>query len=361
METIRQQLARLQAQFAALSASQRMLATSLLAIMVMTLIWWAKYAGTAEMEPVSAQPMTGEELVAIQTKLSAVNIPNIASGANILVPADRKVQAIAVLASEKMLPRDNKGGFEDIISKLSPFDSESTKQKVWNAGLQQNLEQIICAMPGVDTCRVIIDPTSRERIEGSVYPSASVAVRMHPPSKGDAKLADAIGYLVSGSNSALNKSRVNIVIEGKPFPLLDRSENPLAASGDIAERQAAEESRYEQKIAKALSNFGDVIATVRVKIDVVSSQTTEKSYPEVKSKELSIEQNNPESSTPVPGGGEPGAGANTGASLPGAGAGAGASGNSTTTEERSKTQMQNFASEKLEKTDKPAGQSNVVS
>ena len=267
-----------------------MLATSLLAIMVMTLIWWAKYAGTAEMEPVSAQPMTGEELVAIQTKLSAVNIPNIASGANILVPADRKVQAIAVLASEKMLPRDNKGGFEDIISKLSPFDSESTKQKVWNAGLQQNLEQIICAMPGVDTCRVIIDPTSRERIEGSVYPKASVLVRMRPPNKGDAKLADAVGDLVSGSNSALNKSRVNIVIDGKPFPLLDRSENPLAASGDIAERQAAEESRYEQKIAKALSNFGEVIATVRVKIDVVSSQTTEKSYPDVKSKESSIEQ-----------------------------------------------------------------------
>src|SRR5207244_749935 len=122
---------------------------------------------------------------------------------------------------------------------------------------------------------------------------------------------------------------------------------------------AAEESRYEQKVVKALSNFGEVIATVRVKIDVVSMQTTEKSYPEVKSKELSIEQSNSESSTPTPGGGEPGAGANTGASLQGAGAGAG--GNSTTTEERTKTQMQNFASEKIEKTEKPSGQSNVVS
>src|SRR5437867_7917484 len=121
METIRLQLARMQTQFAALSASQRMLATSLVAIMVMTLIWWAKYAGTSEMEPVSAQPMSGEEMVAIQAKLSAVNIPNLASGSNILVPAERRVQAIAVLASEKMLPRDGKGGFEDIISRLSPF------------------------------------------------------------------------------------------------------------------------------------------------------------------------------------------------------------------------------------------------
>src|SRR5262245_10065341 len=127
MEVLRQQFARIQQQFAALSASQKMLATSLVAIMVMTLLWWAKYAGSAEMEPISTSPMTGEEMAAIQTKLSASGIPHTSSGTSILVPAERKLQVVAILTSEKILPRDGNGSFEDILSKLSPFDSEATK------------------------------------------------------------------------------------------------------------------------------------------------------------------------------------------------------------------------------------------
>jgi flagellar biosynthesis/type III secretory pathway M-ring protein FliF/YscJ len=357
MEVIRQQFARMQAQFAALSASQRMLATSLVAIMVMTLVWWAKFAGSAEMEPVSSLPMSGEELVAIQSQLTAANIPTVVSGASILVPVERKVQAIAILASEKMLPHDGKGGFQDIISKLSPFDSEATKQKLWNVGLQQNLEQIICAMPGVDTCRVIIDATSREKVEGSVRPSASVAIRMRPPQKPERKLAEAIGYLVSGANAELSKSRVKVVIDGKPFLLQDREDEALGGGAEIAERQAAEEQRCEKKIVQALTNFGDVVATVSVKIDIVSSRTTETSVTDVKAKPVQSETESTETSAPAPGGGEPGTGANTGLSL----ATLPSADKQTSNQERSKESFQNFPSQKVENKEKPSGQPTIVS
>src|SRR5205085_3383213 len=99
-EILKQQFARIQQQFAALSASQKMLATSLVAIMVMTLVWWAKFAGTSEMEPISSKSMSSEESAAIQTKLSAANIPSTISGSAILVPVERKLQAIALLTSE---------------------------------------------------------------------------------------------------------------------------------------------------------------------------------------------------------------------------------------------------------------------
>src|SRR5262245_17388889 len=123
MEKFRLQLARIQQQFAALTASQRMLVSALVAIMVMTLLWWAKYAGTAEMEAVTTAAVGPEELLAIQQKLNSADIANIVSGSSIMVPAERKIQAIALLASERMLPRDGAGGFEDIIKNISAFDS----------------------------------------------------------------------------------------------------------------------------------------------------------------------------------------------------------------------------------------------
>src|SRR5438876_4529377 len=215
MDLLRQQFARIQQQFAALSASQKMLATSLVAIMVMTLVWWAKFAGTAEMEPISSKSMSSEESADIQTRLSAANIPSAISGSTILVPSEHKLQAIALLTSEKMLPRDDGGGFEEVISHISAFESEATKQKMWNIALQQNLRQIICAMPGVQNCQVLIDPISVERVEGSVQPTAAVHVWMKPARSGERKLADSIAYLISGSNAHMTKSNVHVVIDGK--------------------------------------------------------------------------------------------------------------------------------------------------
>ena len=55
MDFLKTQLERLQAQFALLTASQKMLSVSLVAIMVMTLAWWSRYAGTAEMQPLLEQ------------------------------------------------------------------------------------------------------------------------------------------------------------------------------------------------------------------------------------------------------------------------------------------------------------------
>ncbi|HMO27103.1 MAG TPA: hypothetical protein PKB10_12630, partial [Tepidisphaeraceae bacterium] len=69
MDTLRQQLLRIQQQLNGLSASQKMLTASLLAIMVMTILWWARYAGTAAMEPLLDQSMTAEEIARIKPLL----------------------------------------------------------------------------------------------------------------------------------------------------------------------------------------------------------------------------------------------------------------------------------------------------
>ena len=58
MDFLKAQLARLQHQFDQLTASQKMLSVSLVAIMVMTLLWRGRYAGQPEMEPLLSIPLS---------------------------------------------------------------------------------------------------------------------------------------------------------------------------------------------------------------------------------------------------------------------------------------------------------------
>src|SRR4051812_39711831 len=159
MDLIKKQLDRIQQQLAGLSASQKMLTASLVAIMVMTFVWWGRYAGSAEMEPVVNQSLGADEMQSVRRVLKAENIEFSAVGDRIMVPAEKKEEAIAALALENALPRDSSGSFEDVLTNISPFTSPQMADKITNNALQQNLARIISKMRGVADAHVIIDPT----------------------------------------------------------------------------------------------------------------------------------------------------------------------------------------------------------
>jgi len=94
MDFLKVQLARLQQQFNLLTASQKMLAVSLVAIMLMTAAYWGRYASTAEMEPVVDMDFPPEDLARITANLRGRQIPFTAQGSKILVPADRKYEVL---------------------------------------------------------------------------------------------------------------------------------------------------------------------------------------------------------------------------------------------------------------------------
>lgn len=360
MDVLKQQLTRLQQQLAALSASQKMLSVSLVAIMVMTLIWWARYAGAPEMEPLLNQSLTADDLVRMRARLDGARIDYRVSGDRILVGADRQYEALALLASEQLLPRDTSNGFNDIIAKMNPFQSQQMNQELWNVGKQTALEQIIRTMPGVAAAKVMLTPTSERRIGGNIEPTASVAITMRSGSVRSRKLAEATADLVVGSVAGLKRNRVSVIMDGVTVPVADREGNPLAVSGDVSEHQAAAEHYFQEKVERALGYFqGGVIVSVFVKVDIEAKRTQEKSFPRVDQKETSLKSETTESTPGSPGGGgEPGAAANMAMALQGTGSGGTGA---TATTEKTETTFQNYAHEKLENTDKPAGTATPVS
>src|SRR5687768_8011739 len=118
MDFVKAQLARVQQQLSGLNSSQKMLTGAMVTIMVMTLLWWGKYAGTAEMEPILNQPFAEEDIARISADLASKGITYKVTGDKILVPADRRFEVLAHLGYQQLLPRDTKNGFDEIIGKM---------------------------------------------------------------------------------------------------------------------------------------------------------------------------------------------------------------------------------------------------
>ncbi len=146
MDFLKTQLKRIQQQLAGLGATQKMLAAALLVIMVMTLYWWAGFAGKPEMEVVLDQSMTADDIAVITTRLRSQNISYKVVGDRIQVPSDRKMEVLADLGYAQLLPRDTKNGMDNLISRISPFASNRQQEEVWNQLKQTALAQITAPM-----------------------------------------------------------------------------------------------------------------------------------------------------------------------------------------------------------------------
>src|SRR5256885_9502148 len=133
MDFLKSQFARLQQQFNQLNASQKMLSVALLAIMGMTLVMWGRYAGTAEMEPLLDQDLSGEDLGKITLDLKGRGIPYTTNGNRILIPADRKYEVIASLGYDQALPKDTSSAFTELMAKMdNPLNSPEKTAMIQN-------------------------------------------------------------------------------------------------------------------------------------------------------------------------------------------------------------------------------------
>ncbi|MGH7179630.1 MAG: hypothetical protein ACREJC_19805, partial [Tepidisphaeraceae bacterium] len=132
MDAFKAQLSRIQEQLGSLSASQKMLTASLIAVMVLTLMWWGRYAATAEMEPLLDQSLKGDAISQITARLSSRGVRYRVDGDRVLVSADRRAEALGDLGYQQLLPADTSGSYDEILKRVSPWDSQSNSDAIRN-------------------------------------------------------------------------------------------------------------------------------------------------------------------------------------------------------------------------------------
>lgn len=313
MDAIKAQLLRIQQQLAGLSASQKMLTASLVVIMIMTMFYWSRYAGTSEMDVLLDQSLSPDEISQIKTALASKGIKYEVTGDRILVPADRKFEAIADLGFMQLLPRDMKSGFDEIVDKMSPLDSESKSSQMWNRARERSLSMIISRWPGVKNAMVMIDGAKKLSPVRPVEPTASVDVTLKPGEEPSKHLGEAVVNLVHGAQAGLKRENIRVNINGRPYKAPDPN-NPFSGSdGSILEQQANWEEYYKRKIAEQIQYVPGVYATVSVELktstDIINQKTVDpKNTVSVPTQETTQTEENMQSAPA----GEPGVATNVG-------------------------------------------------
>jgi flagellar biosynthesis/type III secretory pathway M-ring protein FliF/YscJ len=274
METLKAQLLKIQQQLGGLTISQKMLTASLVAIMVMTIVWWAHYAGTSETEPVLDQALSAADMGRIQQSLTQGGIPAKIVNDRVVVPAERKLEAVALLAYSDALPNNIYAAWDEIAAKMSPWDPDSKQKSLQNQAKERFMSTMFSSFfPGVASATVMINPVSEQRLSGSRDPSASVVIKTRQGTSVDnKKLAGSVSATVASAVSGLMPTHVTVIINGVRQRVQDDSS---AQASDVYEQTAEQEKRR----AELIESFypGAVVAVVG-HIDTQSETRTETTY-----------------------------------------------------------------------------------
>jgi flagellar biosynthesis/type III secretory pathway M-ring protein FliF/YscJ len=295
METLKAQLLKIQQQLSGLTVSQKMLTASLVAIMVMTIVWWARYAGTAETEPVLDQALSAADMGRIQQSLTQGGIPAKIVNDRVVVPSERKLEAVALLAYSDALPNNIYAAWDEIAAKASPWDSDSNRKQLQNQAKERFMSAMFSSFfPGVASATVMINPVNEHSLSGSHDASASVVIKSREGMSVDKKkLANSVAATVASAVSGLTPPHVTVIINGVRQRIQDDSS---AQAADVYEQTAEQEKRISDKIE---GMYPGAVVALSVHIDTVSERRTETSYDQDKSVVLAQSTKTQSESTPT--------------------------------------------------------------
>ncbi len=365
MDVVKAQLDRIKQQLAGLSATQRMLVGTLVAIMVLTLLYWGRYAGNPEMVPVLDQVLSEDDIGTIDSMLENKGIAHSVSGGKVMVPADQKYAIIADLMYAQKLPRNSKSAFEEMSKQLNPFSPNSEREENHYLALQMTLADIIRRLPGVSDAQVLISAKSQQRIEHSVMPTATVFLTTRDPSAVNKQLIAAAADGVAGTVPELTRGHVSVIINGISRHVSEADANPLAGGDDLIDLRQRSEERLEQKIRDQFAYINGLTATVTCDVENRSMIEHKHTYDtdHVISKPVEENTHSEETTNSAPPAADAGVGPNTsGANASGTiYASGGGAGNQSTTSTDEKVKNVVLPSDSEVNTQIPAGKDTVVS
>jgi flagellar biosynthesis/type III secretory pathway M-ring protein FliF/YscJ len=374
MDFLKNQGQKIREQLAGLTPSQKMLAGSLVIIMLMTLAWWSRYAGSSEMVPLLETDFSDDNLSRATLLLKREQIPYKVVGKRIHVSTDRQFEAIAALGFEQLLPQDTSSAWEQIIERMdSPWNPQSKQDQVYNHAKEVLLGQVLRSVKGIRTAQVVIDNQQKRSFgEDRREPTASVQITTADGGgggKSGKRLAELAAEMVAGANSGMKRSNVHVIVDGASHTVHDKGEESFAGGAEsIMEGIEWGERYYAEKLERHLRQMlPGVMVSVTVDPQITSKQIEKQEYDKSKTFDKAIEntERTEENSSTIRVPAEPGAVPNVGANVGGANQslsiGAGGTGEGTTNNvTETKTKMQVFPSMVREWIKSPAGTIAVV-
>ena len=315
MEFVKRYWSQIRQQLGELDVRSRILIGSLLVILVLAGFLVVQYAATPEM--VSITGFVGDEQGEAMSRLEDAGVRVRTRNGELEVPADRRRDALAVLANHQLLARDTADAYDDFLASQSLWQSNQQREVALDLARQNDLARTIRRMRGVRTASVVI---ARPRNEGfsrtHQRPSAAVTIGLERSSRMNRDFVKAVAGLVSGAVAEMRPIDVQVIDSSNNAAYTVESEDELLANRTL-EQIAAMEKQYGERIGHALSYIRGVIIAVNVQPDTVYKQY-EQDY-DFREPDRASESTLREERENLQEGGEAGARANLGSEVPGAG------------------------------------------
>jgi flagellar biosynthesis/type III secretory pathway M-ring protein FliF/YscJ len=368
MDALKAQFERIRQQLSALTSTQKMLVAALIAIMVLTMLYWGKYAQNAEMVSLLGdQTLDETDIGSIDKQLDLSGVQHSLVSGKIMVPADRHAELLANLMYARALPSDTHSAFETMSAKLNPWASNSEREASYTQATANDLSDVISRMPGVKEARVVLNAKNDVRVEGSVLPTATVFITTRGSIEDKMGLVRATADGVAGAVSGLHPSQISVIINRESLKVPDGDESNIA---ELSDKRKAREHELEQKIRTLLVIDGLQVA-VNCDVEIGTKESSDLEHDKSKTfvEPLHTQTSDTETTTNNPTARDPGVGSNTGAGGAGAngaasvdaGSASGGSNPNTSSVQTESTDNTVILDEHRTSTRTPAGKDRVVS
>jgi flagellar biosynthesis/type III secretory pathway M-ring protein FliF/YscJ len=247
MDQIRLQLQRLANQLSALNASQKMLAASLAAIVILTLWWTTRYASERDMVALFDANLPAEQLSRVTAALDTVGIAYESRAGRIMVPAEKRLAAWSQATYLGVVPENAQNSFDAMLDGVKPWESQGVLKERINRGREIKLTQVMSRWPGIERAEVIIDPRDKVGVSTRIDPSATVSLKTFNRT-GGRRLAESAADAVVGAIAGMKRSKVQVTIDGVSFPVRERDDGSVAGGSEIIEMVRSHEDRVVDKI-----------------------------------------------------------------------------------------------------------------
>jgi flagellar biosynthesis/type III secretory pathway M-ring protein FliF/YscJ len=245
---------------------------------------------------------------------------------------------------------------------------------MYNRAKEVTLAQVLRGFPNVRNATVMIDATNRRAFgDAARQPSATVNLQTKSPGdKPSKKLINGAAATVAGAVSGLQRSRINVVIDGASYNVADNDpENGGMANGDSWMDLLKEgERHFSQKVMAHLGRINGVMVSVSVdpKMDIKRIEREVFDKANTFDKVIQTSEKTSESTNSSRVAGEPGAvpnaavtgGANQRMDLAAGGAAGGGREGSSTNDAENTARMQVFPAVMREWIRSPAGAAAVT-
>jgi len=318
MEFLRRYWTQIRAHLEGLSATQKGLVAALLVILLLVGYLLLQYAARPEM--VAITPFSSSGGNQVLSRLQAAGIEAEQDNGQVMVPVNKRDEAIALLVQDNLLSKDASTAFNDLIANQSPWSTEAQDRRAFLVAKNDVLGNVLEKMQGVRAANVVIDmPEDQGFGQTQVKPSASVSVTMGGRERLGRDNVRAIAGLVSGAVAEMSPQDV-VVIDAERGQQHTVDDPGSALPGKARELVRQIEERYKQRVSEFFRYIPEAIVAVSVQTSNVSQQT-EREYEYSENEPLEREMQEETTRRDMAEGGEPGPRSNTGLDIEGGGGG----------------------------------------